>query len=350
MVDVLVDDRWIGPHGIGRFAAEMMARLPGARPLGMAGDPLSPLDPYRLHRRLRRDKAEVYFTPGFNPPWRCPIPLVFCIHDLIHLHDAAESSLAKRTYYHWHVRPAARRAHRVITVSRYSRQLIREWSGLPEERIVVAPNGVGAEFTADGPRHEPGYPYLLFVGAHRPHKNIHRLLEAFARSGIAPRIRLELTGQPTPGERQQIERLSLGTTVHYRGLLDAASLAQLYRGALALVIPSLTEGFGLPAVEAMACATAVVSSNAAALTEVVDDAAITIDPYDVDALADAMRRVAEDTDLRRHLEQAGRQRAATYSWERTAQIVEAVVMDAAGISMRTGAGGPVARNSPRGGP
>jgi len=335
MVNVLIDDRWFGPHGIGRFAREVTARLPAARGLGIDGSPVHPFDPFRVHRVLRRKRPDVYFSPGFNPPWRSPVPFVFCIHDLIHLDDPAQSSLAKRAYYRWFVLPAVHRAHRIITVSELTRNRILEWSGAIEQSVIVAPNGVDERFTPDHPAHKPGYDYLLYVGAHRPHKNIPRLLEAFARIECSNDVKLVLTGSSSHDEQQVIDQHRLHESVMYCGVLENEALVRYYRGATALVLPSLCEGFGLPALEAMACGTAVIGSNAGAIPEVVGEAGICVDPYDIDAMAHAIQRVVDDPVFREERAAAGRRRAAAFSWDRTASIVSQTLADAAGVSSLT---------------
>lgn len=335
MVDILIDDRWAGPHGIGRFAREVGTRLPATRGLGLKRSPVHPLDPLRVHRALRRQRPDVYFSPGFNPPWRSPAPFVFCIHDLIHLDDPAESSPAKRAYYRWFVRPAVHRAHRVITVSEFTRQRILEWSGVDAQTVVIAPNGVDGRFTPDGPAHTPGYDYLLYVGAHRPHKNIPRLLEAFARSECSNDVKLVLTGSSNHNEQKVIDQHQLHESVVYCGIPDNEALIRYYRGANALVLPSLCEGFGLPALEAMACGTAVIGSNAGSIPEVIGETGVCVDPYDIDAMAHAMQRVVDNRELREQLETAGRRRAAMFSWNRTASIVSETLADAAGVSSLT---------------
>src|SRR5687768_5284287 len=105
-MDLLVDHRWSGPHGIGRFADEVLKRLGGARQLPSDRPPLHLLNAFEVARILRRERPDAYFTPGFNPPLSSPAPFVFCVHDLIHLHCLAESSLAKRLYYAAVVKPA----------------------------------------------------------------------------------------------------------------------------------------------------------------------------------------------------------------------------------------------------
>jgi len=293
------DPRWSGPHGIGRFSDEVIARLPDAQPLRAGVRKLSLLDPLATTLAVMGLRAGVYFTPGFNPPLRCPVPFVFCMHDLIHLRFAGESSALRRAYYGLVVGPAAQRAARVLTVSEYSRREILEWTGLNSERVEVVGNGVSEVFRPEGPRHEPGYPYFLHVGRRGSHKNVDRLVAAHAASRCGRDVRLLFTED-----------------------LDDAQLAAHYRGAVALVFPSLYEGFGIPVVEAMACGTPVLTSNVTALPETVGEGnALIVDPLSVDAIAAGLERLAEDAALRAQLRERGLLRAAAFTWSRVAEKV-----------------------------
>ncbi len=325
----LADYRWIGPHGIGRFSRELRDRLPALHPLPAGWPLLHPLDPLLLAGLLHWLRPPVYLSPGFNPPMRSPVPYVFTIHDLIHLHVPAESGLAKQMYYRLVVCPAAHRAARVLTVSTYMQQEILEWAGLPVAQVVVVGNGVGPVFCPVGPQHTPGYPYLLYAGNRKPHKNLERLLQGFARSGLGNDVRLILTGAPAAVLSRQLTALKLQERVVYAGQLTDTALAAYYRGALAVVCPSLYEGFGLPPLEAMACGTPVVTSNLTALPEVVGDAAVLVDPYDVEAIAWGIQRVVEDSTLRQALAHQGLARAQHFTWEQTAARVWAVLQQAA---------------------
>lgn len=303
---IYYDPRWGGPHGIGRFSDEVIARLPEAVPLGIAARRLSLLDPLATTLAVAGLRAGVYFTPGFNPPLRAPVPFVFCIHDLIHLRFPAESTPMRRAYYRLVVGPAARRAVRVLTVSAYSRREILEWSGLPEDHVAVVGNGVAPVFRPDGPRHQPGYPYFLHVGRRAAHKNVERLLAAHAASRCGREVRLLFTGD-----------------------LDDEQLAAHYRGAVALAFPSLYEGFGIPIVEAMACGTPVLTSNATAIPETVGEGnALLVDAARVDAIAEGLDRLAGDPELCTTLRARGLVRAAAFSWDRVGLAVARTLADA----------------------
>ena len=309
------DARWSGPHGIGRFADEVIARLPDARPLALGVRRLSLLDPLATALAAMRLREGVYFTPGFNPPPRSAVPVVFCIHDLIHLRFPAESTPLRRAYYRFVVAPAARHAARIVTVSDFSRREILEWTGLPEERVVVAGNGVSTAFTPDGPRHAPGYPYFLYVGRREPHKNLPGLLAAFAASRSRADAKLLLTGDPDAETVDFARQHGIADRIAFSGILDDARLAAHYRGAIALAMPSFYEGFGLPAVEAMACGTPVLASNVTALPEIAGQGnALLVDPSHGDAIREALDDLASRSELRADLSKRGLVRAGEFSW------------------------------------
>lgn len=323
------DPRWSGPHGIGRFADEVLARLPGAVPLRIRARRLSLLDPLATTLAALALRSGVYFTPGFNPPLRSPVPLVFCIHDLIHLRYAAESTLVRRAYYRLVVGPAARRAARVLTVSEHARGEILEWARLPPQRVAVVGNGVAAAFRPEGPRHEPGYPYFLFVGRREAHKNVARLLAGFAGSRSRKDIRLLFTGPPDRATETVVHRHGLAGQVIFMPILSDTELAACYRGALALAFPSLYEGFGLPIVEAMACGTPVLTSAATAIPETAGESnALLVDPARADAIAEGLDRLAGDAELRASLRARGLSRAAAFSWDRVGAAVAKALTDA----------------------
>jgi glycosyltransferase involved in cell wall biosynthesis len=325
---ILADARWFGSHGIGRFARNVLSRLSHCEQLVSGPKPLSLLDPLWLTYQIVIKRPSVFFSPGFNPPALSTAPTVITIHDLAHLQLPAFATCGRRLYYQLLVKPASNRAYRVITVSEYSRMEILKWTGLPESCVVNVGNGVDSVFRPDGSRHDPGFPYILYVGAFRPHKNIDRLFTAF--QGVEhPDLRLVLTGNRTPEITLQIKRRKLEKRIHFAGCVNDEALATLYRGALCLILPSLIEGFGLPPLEAMACGTPVIVSRTTALPEVVGNAGVLIDPLDIDDIRDAIERILSSRSLRERLRQAGPMRARLFCWDRVAEKVRHVIEEAA---------------------
>lgn len=165
-------------------------------------------------------------------------------------------------------------------------------------------------------------PFVLATSARRGHKNLGRLLEAFAKLRHEPAPSLVLPGYATGAEpelAEQIDRLGLAGRVHLLGWISEADLDGLYTAAELLAFPSLAEGFGLPVLEAMQHGTPVATSNLSSMPEVGGEAAIYFDPYDVDAIAFSIDRLLGDPELRERLSAAGRERASLFSWERAAE-------------------------------
>jgi glycosyltransferase involved in cell wall biosynthesis len=263
------------------------------------------------------------------------------IHDLSFLRvpDAAYPTL--RAYLEVAVPRSARRASHLIAVSESTRRDIIELLGIPEERVTAVPEGVGPEFYPDegeiarsllAPLGVPAR-FILSVGTLEPRKNYPRLLEAYSllrRRGVP--YPLVIAGRPGWLYEPIFERLvelRLGDHVCFLQP-DDAELRALYSCTEMLVYPSLYEGFGIPPLEALACGAVVACSATSSLPEVVGDAALTFDPYDIDAIAAVMERALGDVELRKTLRQAGPGRAASFSWERTAEETARVYRQVAG--------------------
>lgn len=325
MAKILYDARWIGPHGIGRFADELAKMLPHLRSFQRKRRPWHPFDPAFLGVELRRERAELFFSPGYNSPVGWPKPFVFTLHDLHHLCVPENSTAMKRAYYQYVIRPACHRAAFVLTVSEYSRQEIAAWAGVDGRTVINVGNGVGEPFTAAGPKYDPGYPYLLYVGSHKPHKNLPRLIRAYASAGICDDVRLVMTGAPSLKLRTIIDEVRAGARIHFAGTTNNDELARFYRGALGFVFPSLYEGFGLPPLEAMACGAPVLTSNVCSLPEVVGNAGILVDPTSVEEIAFGIKTLVENSEKRGTLRQMGFLRAKSFSWSETARKTNEVL-------------------------
>ncbi|MBI2217760.1 MAG: glycosyltransferase family 4 protein [Candidatus Rokubacteria bacterium] len=308
---------------------EPVDRLPGvtARPIPTCWTPW--WDQVLLPRRLGRDGVAVFLSPYYKAPLVASCPVVITIHDLYFIgypgrrrpvYDAVVSRLA--TLY-------ARRAAAVIADSDWSRRALVQRLGVEGTKVRTIPVTLAAAF-APRPlsevvrgRYAIEGSYILFVGNFLPHKNLPRLVRAYATlpAPLRDRHRLVLAGADL-AHRPPLERLvaetGLADRVVFPGPIDDDDLPPLYSGASLFVLPSLVEGFGLPALEAMACGAPVVTSNRGALPEVVADAALTVDPESETALAAAMERVLREPDLGERLSRRGLERARDFGLERTA--------------------------------
>ena len=312
---ILCDCRWIGEHGIGRFANQLIGSLDGVRCLPVKAKPLSILDPLNVAISIARERPDLYFSPAFNPPLWSKAPFIFTIHDLIHIHVPEEKSWIKDIYYRFVIKPALNKARYVITVSEFSRGEIVEWARISSSKVCVVGNGVEPIYRPGGNTHMPGYPYFINVGNHKPHKNIVRLIQSFAHSNIPKDVHLVLTGEPDKLLRKQVADLGLDGRVVFSGFIPEPDLPAYYRGALALLFPSLYEGFGLPIIEAMACGTPVITSKITAMPEVAADAAVLVDPYDCEHIRRAVEEVYYNKGLCSCLKDKGFARAKHFSWE-----------------------------------
>lgn len=268
-----------------------------------------------------------YVVPPSNAP------LVATVHDLFFLDYPG--------HYTWHSRAVLRRgldlarrhARFVICPSRATMDACRA-AGIDPERLRVVPWGVRmrtlGEFEAAEVRRHYGIerPYVLFCGTQEPRKNLPRVLEAFRRVAH-PDLELVLAGPPGWKEDLSDGMASLEGLIRPLGFVPPDDLGALYAGASVVAYPSLGEGFGLPVLEAMAHGVPVVTSAGTATEEVAGDAALLVDPIDTDAIAGAIDRVLNDADLAESLGAAGKVRAASFSWDRSAELVAAVYAEAA---------------------
>jgi glycosyltransferase involved in cell wall biosynthesis len=259
-----------------------------------------------LGRAADRARLDVFHAPHYVVPFT-HTPLVVTIHDLIHLHQPLRNPLAP-LYARSMIRRAVRKARVILTVSEaVKRELERE---VAATQVIVTPNGTEVVAPRDADVDAPRY---LYVGNDKPHKNADALIDAFAR---VRRERGDATLVLAGGEFSRYRALPGVAT---RGFVSNEELDALYRTSIALVLPSIEEGFGLPALEAMARGTPVITSNAAALVEVTGDAALHEEARDVRALANAMLRVARDAELRVTMSARGVERARSFTWRRCAE-------------------------------
>lgn len=291
---------------------------------------------------MLRHQVDLLHAP-FTPPPFSTKPYVFthhCFSTFNHPEFYAPGILLRLNAL---LKKGLKSATRIICVSRNTRDLTAERFGLDLSRMHVVYNGVSPQYqpqdrelarAAMAERHGLKQPYFLYLGKLESRKNILRILQAFDRFRHEAKdpVQLVLAGKRTPmsqGIDETIQELGLAPHVVEMGYVPDADLPLLYSAARAFVFPSLWEGFGIPVIEAMACATPVITSNISALPEVAGDAALLVDPYQVDDIADAMLQLWRDDALHQRLADRGPLQARRFSWDETARQTLAVYEQAA---------------------
>jgi glycosyltransferase involved in cell wall biosynthesis len=288
-----------------------------------------------LRAHVRREGADALLNLMVEGVLASAVPQVTVVHDVLPLHYPAE--YPRQQYYFRHYVPRVLAASQRVIVSSAStrRDIERLYPRVPAARLRVVPPGYDAQrFVPAPPAAASAAPYALYVGNVMPHKNLVRTVEAFAAARARTQARLLIRGWGRPrnvGElRAAIVRLGLEAHVHWTPYAAADELPDLYRGARLLLLPSLYEGFGMTALEAMACGTPVLTSRTSSMPEVVGDAAVLVDPLDTAAIADAMARLFLDDALVEDLRGRGLARAKLFSWETTGRAVQQAVREARG--------------------
>jgi len=301
---------------------------------------LQPLRPSRpliawqlvgLPLELAREKPHIFFSPGhYLPPYR-PAKAVVTIHDLAFLAFKEQFRGWWRTLFGLMTAYAIRRADRVIAVSQNTKEDIIKYYGIEPRRVKVIYHGVDPSFKpVDDPKalekvkseYSNGRGFLLFVGTLQPRKNLPRLVQAFSQAANTVPHSLVVVGREFWRQEEvyrAVEEWGLSDRISFTGYLDSSDLPSLISAATALILPSLYEGFGFPALEAMACGTPVIVSRTSALPEVVGDAGRLVDPYDVDDMAAAIIEVLSDERLGAEMSAKGLERAKLFSWKRASE-------------------------------
>jgi len=301
----------------------------------------------------RRAGAQLLHAPHYTLPLGWGGPAVVTIHDLIHIRFARFHRPGAGAYARFMAGMAARRADLVIADSEATKRDVIELLQAPEEKLRVVALGVSPGVrrapAADVARFraERGLPadHVLYVGARKRHKNLELLLRAWAALPAGERPPLVFSGaawEPDDALAALARQLGVDGCVHFSGALaDERELSCLYSGAALLVQPSLAEGFGLPPLEAMACGVPVLASDAGSLPEVLGDAAEQLPPHGPEAWAAAVRRLLGDRAARGAMSARGTERAAAFTWERTAERTRAIYEEA--LSKRSRRGTPAPR-------
>ena len=293
-------------------------------------------DQVSLPRQLAEDRISVFLSPYYKCPLRSPCPVVLTIHDLLFIEYLGRRRPLYDRAMTWLAGLYAGRAAAIITDSEHARRTILSRLGLSPERVTAIPLSVAPEFrpvpfTEElSRRYGVRRPYVLSVGNFLPHKNLARLVQAFTLlpGHLRRDCSLVLAGDDA-GKRDVIlreaRRLGIEKHIVMTGLVADADLPALYAGCDAFVMPSLDEGFGLPALEAMACGAPVIASNRASLPEVVGKAGLLVDPYDTAAIGSAIASVLSDRALREDLRRRSLERAEAFRGDGAVQRVLAIV-------------------------
>jgi glycosyltransferase involved in cell wall biosynthesis len=311
---------------------------------------------FDLPNALRRDRPDVLHVQ-YTGPLRTRVPMVVTVHDVSYLEHPSYFTRFRAKQLKLTVSRTIQRAARVLTPSEFSRDAILRRYPLDESKVVVIPNAAAPSFrpvdrqTAQGiveRKYGIRGQFVLMVGDLQPRKNHLGALRAFEellRGNPEFPHQLVFVGKETwysPEVHWAVKASAISARVHFTGFIPDEDLVYFYGGADLLLFPSFYEGFGLPILEAMACARAVVCSDVTAMPEVADGAAILFNPYSTSETVRALRDVLIDVELRARMERLGVQRAAQFSWERAARKTLEVYYEIAEAAERV----PVSSEAP----
>ena len=313
--------------GMRTYMEEVAARLPRVAPefdyrVYADGENVAALEQLTLPFQMWRDGIAVAHYMSQYIPLLAGGRFTFTIHDLIHLRYRELHKPTIGPYYEFIVKPAARHAARIITSDSRTVADLVELLGADPAKIRVIPLAPRERFFEQAQPYRSARPYLLYVGNHRAHKDVPTLLQAW--SALPPRHEVDLYVTGPDDFAGALQRISSDRrAVVALGDVDDEALASYYAGAVALVHPSLLEGFGLPFVEAMAQGCPVIATTTS-IPDPVVSAALTFAPRDVEALRAQLERILDDQALRTALVERGREAARALSWDRTARETAAV--------------------------
>jgi alpha-1,3-rhamnosyl/mannosyltransferase len=315
-----------------RHDIEMLRHAPAIELVETSARPFSLVEHLQIPNLARVFRLDLLHSPYYIKPYAgLPCPSIVTIYDLIGNRFPDVLPPRARHLFNLATWLAVHTSQRILTISHSARDDLVQYYGISPDRIAVTPLAADSRFTPQPPhrvtsvRETYGLPgrYVLYLGANKPHKNLERLVYAWEQiCQNHPEVQLVLAGHYDPRYPQVqhiVESRGLHTSVTFLPNVSEADLPALYSGAEVFAFPSYYEGFGLPPLEAMACGTAVLCGNVSSLPEVVGDAALTVDPYSVPDLASGLNRLLAEPSLRHRLCEQGLQRAATFSWRRTAE-------------------------------
>jgi len=298
----------------------------------------SPKEQTELLRYLNKKKYDLVHFIQFNHPIFYRGKFVTTIHDLTLIGHLHYFNFAKQLAFNTVMRDAAKRSAKVIAISKTTRDDIIDYYHIPVDRIPVVYESVDherynedirkrkTEISKFKNKYKIAGDYILYTGMWKKHKNLRRLFQAFEKfkEKTENPVQLVLTGKIDTREPEVITEMArinekLPSAIITTGFIEEEELPLAYAGALAYVIPSLSEGFGLPPLEAMACGTPVISSKESCMPEILGDAPLYFDPYDIRDIAKAIEKVVSDASLRKSLVEKGLIQVKKYNWDKTAK-------------------------------
>lgn len=337
------------PTGIGTYAANLFPQLQQLEPTLLASQQIDNYSWYQIPDNITPDRgpkgqinrllwtqfklpkiydklqSSLIFSPIPEAPLYSKCRYIVTVHDLIPLRFPQKFSRLT-AYFRYYIPQVLRQAEHIICDSQATATDVANFYHISSQKMTAIPlacDNINFRYLD-----LPAKNYFLYTGRHDPYKNLERLIAAFASLADRANYELWLAGPPnayTPQSIAQVEQLGLQSLVKFLGYVPYSQLPVLMNQAIALVFPTLWEGFGLPILEAMACGTPVIASNLSSMPEVAGDAALLVNPYSVGEIAAAMQTVATDSKVRSHLKKASLARSAEFSWHKTGQATAKIL-------------------------
>jgi glycosyltransferase involved in cell wall biosynthesis len=302
-------------------AERLRILLPGLRYLIASAENYSIGEQFAIPLAARGD---VLWSPHYNVPVGVGMPVVSTVHDLLPLaYPQLFPGLRKQVYARLMFRLCAFKSAAIVCVSHFTALELGRFTRCPTRKIRVVHNGVAPRWFGLRREPDPADPFFLYVGNFKPHKNLNRLLAGFEKASLIVPHRLVVVGQSEgfiTSDQEAIQRAKDTPRVTFAGSVSDERLDKLMAGASAVILPSVYEGFGLPALEALAAGVPVVASDIPPLKEVCGETAIYCDAMSIDSIADALSKAASLPELQqRELTDLGRRQARLFSWEKAGQ-------------------------------
>ena len=287
---------------------------------------------FSVTRFLNKEKIDVFISPDGYLSLRTEVPQIAVIHDLNFEHYPEDLLPHHSRYLRKYFPKFAQKANKIITVSEFSKKDIMLTYGISKEKIEVAYNGVDEDFQVDNQASKAEPRYFLFVGSIHPRKNLKGVLMAFDRFKEITQsdIQLKVVGDPyywSAEMIQALENVKHKESVIFEPYASKEKLIALYQNALALMFVSYFEGFGIPIIEAMACACPVVVAKNTACEEIAGGAALLVDPFSEAEIAQSMMALSSNVNILEDLKAQGLERARNFNWEKTTDVLESVLTE-----------------------